>query len=180
MHAFGSSRRAIATLLGVGASLLVLVMAVASGQSVAAQDGEPVATLSAPDNLIGTSGPGRGEATLNWDTVAGATGYKVEQRKRRVPLVPVYKWVQLGSEATVTGNSAVVRNLSVNSTHRFRVRALKSEVESEPSNEVSVTLAPPSSLRTPPVRPPNMLRFRSRGTRLPTLLATRSSSTRTC
>ena len=36
-----------------------------------------------------------------------------------------------------------MRNLSVDDTHRFRVKALKADVESEPSNEVDVTLAPP-------------------------------------
>ena len=35
-------------------------------------------TPPAPQNLAGASGPGGGEATLNWDTVTEATGYKVE------------------------------------------------------------------------------------------------------
>ena len=47
----------------------------------------------APQNLTGASGPGRGEASLNWDTVAEATGYKVEQRKRsgRVPARRIHR-----------------------------------------------------------------------------------------
>ena len=97
----------------------------------------------APQNLTGASGPGRGEASLNWDTVAEATGYKVEQRKRRTFAPFLHTWVDLGSEVTIIGSSAVVRNLSVDDTHRFRVKALKADVESEPSNEVDVTLAPP-------------------------------------
>ena len=97
----------------------------------------------APQNLTGASGPGRGEASLNWDTVAEATGYKVEQRKRRTFAPFLYTWVDLGSEATIIGSSAVVRNLSVNDAKRFRVKALNSDVESAPSNEVEVTLAPP-------------------------------------
>ena len=97
----------------------------------------------APQNLTGASGPGRGEASLNWDTVAEATGYKVEQRKRRTFAPFLHTWVDLGSKVTIIGSSAVVRNLSVDDTHRFRVKALKADVESEPSNEVDVTLAPP-------------------------------------
>ena len=97
----------------------------------------------APQNLTGASGPGRGEASLNWDTVAEATGYKVEQRKRRTFAPFLHTWVDLGSEVTIIGSSAVVRNLSVNDAKRFRVKALNSDVESVPSNEVEVTLAPP-------------------------------------
>ena len=97
----------------------------------------------APQNLTGASGPGRGEASLNWDTVAEATGYKVEQRKRRTFAPFLHTWVDLGSEVTIIGSSAVVRNLSVNDAKRFRVKALNSDVESAPSNEVEVTLAPP-------------------------------------
>ena len=97
----------------------------------------------APQNLTGASGPGRGEASLNWDTVAEATGYKVEQRKRRTFAPFLHTWVDLGSEVTIIGSSAVVCNLSVNDAKRFRVKALNSDVESVPSNEVEVTLAPP-------------------------------------
>ena len=97
----------------------------------------------APQNLTGASGPGRGEASLNWDTVAEATGYKVEQRKRRTFAPFLHTWVDLGSEVTIIGSSAVVRNLSVNDAKRFRVKALNSDLESVPSNEVEVTLAPP-------------------------------------
>ena len=97
----------------------------------------------APQNLTGASGPGRGEASLNWDTVAEATGYKVEQRKRRTFAPFLHTWVDLGSEVTIIGSSAVVRNLSVNDAKRFRVKALNSDVESALSNEVEVTLAPP-------------------------------------
>ena len=85
----------------------------------------------------------RGEASLNWDAVAEATGYKVEQRKRRTFAPFLHTWVDLGSEVTIIGSSAVVRNLSVNDAKRFRVKALNSDVESAPSNEVEVTLAPP-------------------------------------
>ena len=61
----------------------------------------------APQNLTGASGPGRGEASLNWDTVAEATGYKVEQRKRRTFAPFLHTWVDLGSEVTIIGSSAV-------------------------------------------------------------------------
>ena len=97
----------------------------------------------APQNLTGASGPGREEASLNWDSVAEATGYMVEQRKRRRFARFLHTWVELDSEVTITGSSAVVRALSVNNIHRFRVKALKADAESEPSNEVEVTLAPP-------------------------------------
>jgi hypothetical protein len=87
---------------------------------------------AAPSNLTGTQ-RSRTEVELQWtDNSNNETRFLVERKNGK-------KWVQAGlAKANATG--FVVKNLAAGKSHTFRVRAKARSGNSEPSNEVTVTL----------------------------------------
>ena len=94
------------------------------------------------EGLMGSPGSNRGEIVLDWQPAARADSYEVQQRRRRLPLLPTYHWVTI---VTSTTTSAVVEGLTGGETYRHRVRGVSSSGVKGPwSEHVDTTLTLPA------------------------------------
>jgi fibronectin type 3 domain-containing protein len=134
-------------LAAVALMVLTLVFAGCGGgggaQIALPQLPQPPAT---PTGVVATAGDG--QVTVNWNTVAGATSYKIYYGTA----AGVTSTSASTTKLTATTNSQVVTGLTNGTTYYFVVSALNAGGESAVSSEVLATPVPPA-----PVKPTGVI-----------------------
>ena len=98
--------------------------------------------MGTPDNFRSVLGPGAGAITLNWNAVAGATGYEVQQKKVKTAWPDEWKPLPFDSfTVDITGAQAVVGGLQNDKSYHHRVRGVSADGRSEWTTELTTDLA---------------------------------------